>query len=66
MAGKILFDGVQPSLDTVKKYTAYVPQIEAFFGGATVYETILFAAMIKLPGMSAADVASKMDESSTS
>ena len=61
MAGKILFDGVQPSLDTVKKYTAYVPQIEAFFGGATVYETILFAAMIKLPGTSAADVASKME-----
>ena len=36
MAGKISFDGVQPSLDTVKKYTAYVLQIEAFFGGATV------------------------------
>ena len=59
--GKILFDGVVPSLATIKKYTAYVPQHEAFFGGATVAETVTFAAMIKLPGTSAEDVKRKLE-----
>lgn len=57
--GKILFDGVAPTLSTVKKYTAYVPQTEAFFGGATVYETVLFTAMVKLPGTRPEDVQRK-------
>lgn len=43
----------------VKKYTAYIQQQDCFFGGATVVETILFAAMAKLPGSTAADVAEK-------
>lgn len=59
--GKILFDGVVPSLATIKKYTAYVPQHEAFFGGATVAETVTFAAMIKLPGTSTEDVKRKLE-----
>jgi ABC-type multidrug transport system ATPase subunit len=48
-----------PTTSTVKKYTAYIQQQDCFFGGATVAETILFAAMCKLPGSTAADVADK-------
>lgn len=57
--GRVLFDGVVPTLSAIKKYTAYVPQTEAFFGPATVYETVLFAAMIKLPGTSSKDIEQK-------
>ena len=62
LMGKIYFDGVQPTVATIKKYTAYVPQIESFFGGATVWETIRFAAMIKLPGMSKYDIERKLEK----
>ena len=47
--GKNYFDGAEPSKSMVKKYTAYIQQQDCFFGGATVSETILFAAMAKLP-----------------
>ena len=53
------FDGVVPTKSMVKKYTAYIQQQDCFFGGSTVMETILFAAMAKLPGTTAADVAEK-------
>ena len=62
LMGNIYFDGVQPTVATIKKYTAYVPQIESFFGGATVWETIRFAAMIKLPGTDNEDVERKLEK----
>ena len=49
LSGKNYFDGAVPSKSMVKKYTAYIQQQDCFFGGATVSETILFAAMAKLP-----------------
>ena len=38
-----------PTKTMVKKYTAYIQQQDCFFGSATVAETILFSAMMKLP-----------------
>ena len=43
----------------MKKHTAYIQQQDCFFGGATVRETILFAAMAKLPLAPRDDVADK-------
>lgn len=62
LMGKIYFDGVEPTINTIRKYTAYVPQIESFFGGATVFETIRFAAMIKLPGTENSVVRAKLEK----
>jgi hypothetical protein len=47
---QVYFDGTVPTTSVVKKYTAYIQQQDCFFGGATVAETILFAAMSKLSG----------------
>jgi ABC-type multidrug transport system ATPase subunit len=55
----VYFDGAEPTKATVKACTAYIQQHDSFFFGATVRETILFAAMVKLPGNTAADVAAK-------
>ena len=53
--GEARFDGVVPSTSVVKKDTAYIQQQDCFFGGATVRETIMFAAMAKLPKLSKRD-----------
>ena len=45
--GKVLFNGCVADANLLKKYTAYVPQTESFFGGASVYETLLFSVMIR-------------------
>ena len=49
LSGTAKFDGVVPSVSLVKKHTAYIQQQDCFFGGATVRETIMFAAMARLP-----------------
>ena len=53
--GQARFDGAVPSTSLVKKDTAYIQQQDCFFGGATVRETIMFAAMAKLPRLSRRD-----------
>ena len=53
--GQARFDGAVPSTSLVKKDTAYIQQQDCFFGGATVRETIMFAAMAKLPKLSKRD-----------
>ena len=53
--GQARFDGAVPSTSLVKKDTAYIQQQDCFFGGATVRETIMFAAMAKLPRLSKRD-----------
>jgi len=60
LQGKVLFDGAEPSMTMIKKFTAYIQQQDMFFGGATVEETIIFAAMAKLPGNSVVDIESKL------
>ena len=60
--GKNYFDGAEPSKSMVKKYTAYIQQQDCFFGGATVLETILFAAMAKLPPGDPAEKHAKVAE----
>ena len=60
--GKNYFDGAEPSKSMVKKYTAYIQQQDCFFGGATVSETILFAAMAKLPPGDPAEKHAKVAE----
>ena len=53
--GQARFDGAVPSVSLVKKDTAYIQQQDCFFGGATVREPIMFAAMAKLPKLSKRD-----------
>ena len=60
--GKNYFDGAEPSKSMVKKYTAHIQQQDCFFGGATVSETILFAAMAKLPPGDPAEKHAKVAE----
>ena len=59
---QVYFDGAVPSTSTVKKYTAYIQQQDCFFGGATVHETILFAAIAKLPKRDEASRAEDLDD----
>ena len=53
--GQARFDGAVPSTSLVKKDTAYIQQQDCFFGGAHGRETIMFAAMAKLPKLSKRD-----------
>ena len=60
--GAVYFDGRSPSKSSVMKHTAYIQQQDCFFGGATVHETILFAAMAKLPKRDEASRAEDLDD----
>ena len=51
ISGSILLDGKASTTLAIKKYASYVAQQDIFFGGSTVFETILFTAMIKIPGV---------------
>jgi ABC-type multidrug transport system ATPase subunit/ABC-type multidrug transport system permease subunit len=46
--GRILVNGVPPPQD-IKRYMGYVAQDERFFGPLTVWETLSYAARLKLP-----------------
>jgi len=47
--GEVLLDGKISTSSAIKKYTSYVAQADIFYGGSTVFEIILFTAMIKIP-----------------
>mmetsp|Transcript_12335 Transcript_12335/g.23240 ORF Transcript_12335/g.23240 Transcript_12335/m.23240 type:complete len:777 (+) Transcript_12335:495-2825(+) len=47
--GKVLFDGKRPTSLRLKRDTAYVQQQDALLASFTVYECIVFTAMLKLP-----------------
>ena len=49
ISGSILLDGKPSTTLAIKKYASYVAQQDIFYGGSTVFETLLFAAMIKIP-----------------
>ena len=51
ISGSILLDGKPSTTLAIKKYASYVAQQDIFYGGSTVFETLLFAAMIKIPGV---------------
>ena len=51
LSGSILLDGKPSTTLAIKKYVSYVAQQDIFYGGSTVFETILFIAMIKTPGV---------------
>ena len=55
---QVYFDGSVPSKSTVKKHTAYIQQQDCFSGRHPL-QTILFAAMAKLPLAPRDDVADK-------
>ena len=49
ISGSILLDGKPSTTLAIKKYASYGAQQDIFYGGSTVFETLLFAAMIKIP-----------------
>ena len=51
ISGKVLFDGKEPTSLRLKRDTAYVQQQDALLSSFTVYECIVFTAMLKLPAI---------------
>lgn len=49
ISGKVLFDGKVPTSLRLKRDTAYVQQQDALLSSFTVYECIVFTAMLRLP-----------------
>eukprot|EP00216_Chloropicon_sp_CCMP2111_P003023 CAMPEP_0198238714 /NCGR_PEP_ID=MMETSP1446-20131203/4304_1 /TAXON_ID=1461542 ORGANISM="Unidentified sp, Strain CCMP2111" /NCGR_SAMPLE_ID=MMETSP1446 /ASSEMBLY_ACC=CAM_ASM_001112 /LENGTH=768 /DNA_ID=CAMNT_0043921181 /DNA_START=419 /DNA_END=2725 /DNA_ORIENTATION=+ len=49
ISGKVLLDGKKPTSLRLKRDTAYVQQHDALLCSFTVYECILFTAMLRLP-----------------
>ena len=49
VVGDVFLDDKPATLSLIKKVTSYVLQFDCFYGGSTVYETILFCTMIKIP-----------------
>jgi len=53
ISGQVLFDGKEPTSLRLKRDTAYVQQQDALLSSFTVYECIVFTAMLKLPKLMA-------------
>ena len=51
ITGSILLDGKKPTSLRLKRDTAYVQQQDALLPSFTVYECILFTAMLRLPSV---------------
>lgn len=63
LTGELLLDGtvLSPTSNALKHLSTFVMQEEALYGSLTVYENILYAAELSLPGLTRAERAAKID-----